>query len=312
MRFCSFLRKSDNRESWGAMSSLETVADFSSIAPDFKTFLEKDGLSKMGQLSMEMKNHPQFKMSDVVFRACMPNPGSIRDGYAFRQHVEASRKHRNLPMIPEYDEFPVFYFGDHRSIIGPGDVKVQSQHLDQLDFELEVAIVIGKKGKNIPAERADEFIAGYTIWNDWSARGLQAKEMKLNMGPCKGKDFANSLGPWLVTREGLRPKSIPSPKGERYDLSMKAFLNGEQVSEGNLKDMTFTFAQIIERASYGAYIYPGDVIGSGTCGTGCFMELNGYSSNAKWLKENDQLDLEVEGLGRLTNRIVKVSDDFQS
>lgn len=311
MRFCSFLRKDDNREAWGAMSSLDTVADFSTIAPDLKTFLEKDGLARMGQLSAEMKNHPQLKMADIVFRACLPNPGSIRDGYAFRQHVEASRRHRNLPMIPEYDEFPVFYFGDHRSIIGPGDVKVQSQHLEQLDFELEVAIVIGKKGKNIAAEKADEFIAGYTIWNDWSARSLQAKEMKLNMGPCKGKDFANALGPWLVTRDELKPKVIVSPKGERYDLGMKAFHNGKQISEGNMKDMTFTFAQIIERASYGTYLYPGDVIGSGTCGTGCFMELNGYTADAKWLKENDQLDLEVEGLGRLNNKVVKVSDDFQ-
>ncbi|MEZ4814578.1 MAG: fumarylacetoacetate hydrolase family protein [Bdellovibrionota bacterium] len=311
MRFCSFLRKSDNRESWGAMSGSDSVADFSAIAPDLKSFLEKDGLSKVGQLFKEIKNHPQFKMDEIVLRACIPNPGSIRDGYAFRQHVEASRKHRGLPMIPEYDEFPVFYFGDHRSIIGSGDVKVQAKHLEQLDFELEVGIVIGKKGKNITAEKADEFIAGYTIWNDWSARSLQAKEMKLNMGPCKGKDFANSLGPWLVTRDELQPKLIPSQQGERYDLSMKAFLNGEKISEGNLKDMTYTFAQIIERASYGTYLYPGDVIGSGTCGTGCFMELNGYTPTAKWLKENDQLDMEVEGMGRLSNRIVKVSDDFQ-
>jgi fumarylacetoacetate (FAA) hydrolase len=310
MRFCSFLRKGDHRESWGAMSGLDSVADFGTIAPDLRSFLERDGLSKVAQLSTELKNHPQHNFKDIVLRACIPNPPTIRDGYAFRNHAEAARKNRNLPMIPEFDQFPVFYYGEPRSIIGPGEVKVQSMHLEQLDFELEVGIVIGKKGKNIPAEKADEFIAGYTIWNDWSARGMQFKEMKLSMGPVKGKDFANSLGPWLVTRDELAPKKIPGAKGERYELSMKAVINGKQVSNGNLKDMSFTFAQIIERASYGCTLYPGDVFGSGTVGSGCFMETLGYEPSDKWLKEGDEVELEVEGLGRLTNKIVRVSDDF--
>jgi len=311
MRFCSFKRKSDNKDSWGVMSGPDTVADFSSIAPDLRSFLEKDGLTRFSQIEKETKNHPQLNISEVVLKACLPNPPTIRDGYAFRNHVEASRRNRNLPMIPEFEEFPVFYYGEPRSIIGPGDVKVQSKHLDHLDFELEVGVVIGKKGKNIPAEKADEYIAGYMIWNDWSARALQVAEMKLSMGPVKGKDFANAFGPWLVTREELSSKKIPGPKGERFDLSMKAFVNGKQYSNGNLKDMSFTFAQIIERASYGCTIYPGDVFGSGTVGSGCIMEGVGYAPSDKWIKEGDEVELQVEGLGVLKNKVVLVGDELE-
>lgn len=311
MRFCSFKRKSDNKDSWGVMSGPDTVADFSSLAPDLRSFLEKDGLTRFSQIEKETKNHPQLNINEVVLKACLPNPPTIRDGYAFRNHVEASRRNRNLPMIPEFEEFPVFYYGEPRSIIGPGDVKVQSKHLDHLDFELEVGVVIGKKGKNIPAEKADEYIAGYMIWNDWSARALQVAEMKLSMGPVKGKDFANAFGPWLVTREELASKKIPGPKGERFDLSMKAFVNGKQYSSGNLKDMSFTFAQIIERASYGCTIYPGDVFGSGTVGTGCIMEGVGYAPSDKWIKEGDEVELQVEGLGVLKNKVVLVGDELE-
>ncbi len=311
MKFCSFIRKNDSQKSWGFATSEDSVCDLSSIAKDLRSFLEMGGLDKLSDLSRDASKYPVLKLADIEFLASLPNPQSLRDGYAFRQHVEASRKHRNLPMIPEYDEFPVFYFSNHRSISGPGDIRVQKMHLDQLDFELEVAIVIGKEGKNIPAHKADEYVFGYTIWNDWSARGLQAKEMKLNMGPCKGKDFANALGPWLLTRDELASKKIANDKGEKFDLVMKAYLNGEKVSEGNLKDMTFSFAQIIERASYGCTLYPGDVIGSGTVGTGCFMELNGYTQNAKWIKEGDELVCEVEKLGKLQNKVVLVSDELR-
>ena len=311
MRFCSFKRKSDNKNSWGVMAGPDSVADLSSIAPDLRTFLEKDGLTRFSQVEKEIKNHPQLNIGDIVLKAALPNPPTIRDGYAFRNHVEASRRNRNLPMIPEFEEFPVFYYGEPRSIIGPGDVKVQSKHLDHLDFELEVAVVIGKKGKNIPAEKADEYIAGYMIWNDWSARALQVAEMKLSMGPVKGKDFANAFGPWLVTRDELASKKIPSPKGERFDLTMKAFVNGKQYSHGNLKDMSFTFAQIIERASYGCAIYPGDVFGSGTVGSGCIMEGVGYAPSDKWIKEGDEVELQVEGLGVLKNKVVLVGDELE-
>ncbi|RMF34480.1 MAG: fumarylacetoacetate hydrolase family protein [Chlorobiota bacterium] len=245
-------------------------------------------------------------LDQAVLEAPIPRPSSLRDGYAFRQHVEAARRNRGLPMIPEFDEIPIFYFSNHHAITGPGDVHVLPKHCEQLDFELECAIVIGKEGRTIPAERADEYIAGYMVMNDWSARGLQMQEMKLNLGPAKGKDFATSLGPVLVTRDELAARRIETPVGERYDLTMTARINGQEVSRGNLRDMHWTFAQIIERASYGVTLYPGDVIGSGTCGTGCLLELNGSKvfDPPRWLEPGDVVECEIELLGTLRNRIV--------
>ncbi len=234
----------------------------------------------------------------------IPRPVSMRDGYAFRQHVETARRNRGVPMIPEFDQFPIFYFTNHLAVTGPGDLPVQKLALERLDFELEAAVVVGKRGKNIPSSEADAHIFGYLIMNDWSARHLQMEEMKLNLGPAKGKDFATSLGPYLVTRDELASKAIPSAKGERHDLRMKCFVNGKQVSDGNLKDMTWTFAQIVERASYGVELHPGEVIGSGTVGTGCFLELNGSKiTDNQWLRPGDECVLEIDGLGRLVNTI---------
>ena len=238
----------------------------------------------------------------------LPRPLSMRDGYAFRQHVEAARRNRGVPMIPEFDHFPVFYFTNHLAVTGPGEVSVQKLAQEKLDFELEVAVVIGKQGRNIKAEEADSYIFGYTIMNDWSARALQMEEMKLNLGPAKGKDFATSLGPYLITRDELAPFSIPGKTGERHRLRMKAFVNGKLLSDGNLADMTWTFAQIIERASYGVTLYPGEVIGSGTVGTGCLLELNGSKiTDNLWLKPGDEVVMEVEQLGRLRNTIVEAN-----
>jgi fumarylacetoacetate (FAA) hydrolase len=218
-------------------------------------------------------------------------------------------------MIPEFDQFPVFYFTNHNAIFGEGEIRVEDDHLKQLDFELEAAIVIGKEGRNISAEEADEYIAGYMIMNDFSARVLQMEEMKLNLGPAKGKDFATSLGPWLVTPDELEQFKVPSKSGNKFELKMTAKHNSKLISDGNMKDMNWTFAEIIERASYGVDLLPGDVIGSGTVGTGCYLELNGtWSLEAKktgkefkpvWLNDGDSIELEITGLGVLKNTIAK-------
>ena len=231
---------------------------------------------------------------------------SFRDAYAFRQHVEAGRRNRGLEMIPEYDEFPVFYFSNPNSIIGPGDVVLEKEYFKKLDFELEIAVIVSKKGKNISKSEALNYIAGFTIMNDWSERHIQMKEMKLNLGPAKGKDFATSIGPYLVTPNELDDVKIESDDGERYNLKMKAYINDSLVSEDNFKNMTWTFAQIIERASFGTELYPGDIIGSGTCATGCFLELNQGNNNPKWLKEGDTVRLEIDRLGSLSNKICLV------
>ena len=251
--------------------------------------------------------------------APVPHPTSCRDGYAFRQHVASARRNRKLDMIPEFDQYPIFYFTNHNAIQGPGEIECMPDHFQKLDFELEVAVVLHKKGRNITAAEADSFIAGYMIMNDMSARTLQMEEMLLNLGPAKGKDFSTVIGPWLVTPDELEQYKIPAKPGHTgnaYNLEMKCVVNGKQVSAGNMADMDWTFAEIIERAAYGCDVLPGDVIGSGTVGTGCFLELNGTGvlNNAdyepQWLQPGDLVEMEVTGLGMLGNIIKKSNSDF--
>jgi fumarylacetoacetate (FAA) hydrolase len=255
----------------------------------------------------------------VELLAPVPLPTSCRDGYAFRQHVEAARRNRRVEMIPAFDQYPVFYFTNHHTIKGPGEINCMPDHLEKLDFELEVAIVISKQGKNIKAEEADEYIGGLMIMNDFSARQLQMEEMLLNLGPAKGKDFATTIGPCLMTLDQLEAYEVPCKDGhvgKSWNLKMLCRVNGVQVSEGNLSDMHWTFAEIIERASYGVDLYPGDIIGSGTVGTGCFLELNGTgklndpSHQEQWLQNGDVVELEVDELGALSNTIVAAETDW--
>lgn len=255
----------------------------------------------------------------VNILAPVPRPASCRDGYAFRQHVAAARRNRRVDMIPEFDQYPIFYFTNHNAIQGPGEIRCMPDHFQKLDFELEAAVVLSKKGRNIKAEHADDYIAGYMIMNDMSARTLQMEEMLLNLGPAKGKDFSTVIGPVLVTPDELEPYKVaakPNHTGNNYDLSMKCWVNGVQVSEGNMGDMDWTFAEIIERCAYGVDVLPGDVIGSGTVGTGCFLELNGTgllndpSYKVQWLQPGDVVDMEIAGLGRLSNTIVAEETDW--
>jgi fumarylacetoacetate (FAA) hydrolase len=246
----------------------------------------------------------------VTLRAPIPRPPSMRDGYAFRQHVETARRNRGLEMIPEFDQFPIFYFTNHFGVVGPGEVPVMPLHLQRLDFELEAAVVVGKRGRNLSPKQADESIFGMTIMNDLSARVLQMEEMKLSLGPAKGKDFATALGPWLVTIDELADRAVDGESGRQWDLTMTAKVNGIEVSRGNVRDMNWTFGQILARASYGVTLQPGDVVGSGTCGTGCFLELNGSKiTNDQWLQLGDRIELAVDGLGTLSNSFVAEKSD---
>jgi fumarylacetoacetate (FAA) hydrolase len=249
----------------------------------------------------------------------VPFPTSCRDGYAFRQHVAAARRNRGVPMIPEFDQYPIFYFTNHNSIQGPGPIRCMPDHFEKLDFELEAAIVVCKNGRNITAEQADEYIGGLMIMNDMSARRLQMEEMLLNLGPAKGKDFSTVLGPWLVTLDELTAYEVPCKNGhvgKSWNLGMRCWVNGVQVSEGNLADMDWTFAEIIERCAYGVDIHAGDVIGSGTVGTGCFLELNGTGKlnnpdyQEQWLQPGDTVTMEIDGLGKLENTIVQEATNF--
>lgn len=237
-------------------------------------------------------------LDEVRLMAPLPRPSSLRDFYAFEQHVAAASRNRGRDVPYAWYEIPVFYYGNHSAIYGP-NADIPLPRTKALDFELEIACVIGRAGRDIAEEDAEEYIAGFTIMNDWSARDLQREEMAVGMGPAKGKDFATSLGPWLVTLDELGELALGDG---RYAMPMVARVNGTECSRGNFRDIYYTFAQMIARASRDATLYPGDVLGSGTVGTGCLLELTG--GQGPWLEPYDEVELEIAGLGILKNRII--------
>ena len=327
MKLVSYLK--EEREQLGVLIN-NMIYDMEVLHPDLPNSMNmflnywEDAypVAQAGELLLKEGTRTSNKavaIKDVQLLAPVPFPPSCRDGYAFRQHVASARRNRKVDMIPEFDQYPIFYFTNHHSIQGPGDVRCMPDHFEKLDFELEAAIVICKHGRNIKAEEADEYIGGLMIMNDLSARRLQMEEMLLNLGPAKGKDFSTVIGPWLITLDELKEFEIAAKEnhtGTNWNLSMKCWVNGKQVSEGNLGDMDWTFAEIIERASYGVDLYPGDVIGSGTVGTGCFLELNGTGKLTdpnypeQWLQAGDIVEMEIAQLGRLINTIVAEETDW--
>ncbi|HUR65025.1 MAG TPA: fumarylacetoacetate hydrolase family protein [Chitinophagaceae bacterium] len=327
MKLVSYLK--EEREQLAVLVN-DMLYDMEILHPDLPNSMnlflnyweESFPVAQAGELMLKEGTRTSNKgiaIKDVQVLAPVPFPTSCRDGYAFRQHVAAARRNRKADMIPEFDQYPIFYFTNHHSIIGPGEVRCMPDHFEKLDFELEAAIVICKHGRNIKASEAEEYIGGLMIMNDLSARRLQMEEMLLNLGPAKGKDFSTAIGPWLVTLDELQSFEIPAKEnhtGINWNLRMQCFVNGKQVSDGNLGDMDWTFAEIIERASYGVDLYPGDVIGSGTVGTGCFLELNGTGKlndpgyPEQWLQADDIVELEIDGLGKLSNTIVAEETDW--
>ncbi len=233
--------------------------------------------------------------------APLPRPPTLRDFYAFEQHVRASHGNRGKEIPPEWYQLPVFYFSNPNSIYGPGDAIPIPAYTQALDYELEIACIIGRAGKDIPPDKAEDYIFGYTIFNDWSARDVQAVEMRVGLGPAKGKDFASSLGPWIVTPDELKIFSTGRPGV--YDLDMSARINGVERSRGNWQELHYSFCEMIARASASAWLIAGDVIGSGTVGTGCLLELT--AGKGPWLQPGDIVELEIEQLGVLKNQIVK-------
>ena len=320
MRLSTYKLANNNKELIGLVKK-DSLINLNEFFGDISLvdLIKKDNWKSETLKKIDEEKLVTHHINDVNLLAPIPNPNSLRDAYAFRQHVETSRKNRGLEMIKEFDEFPVFYFSNHNAIYGPQDeIKCMPSHFEKLDFELEIAIVIGKEGRNLKANEASSYIAGYMIMNDVSARGLQMKEMKLNLGPAKGKDFASVIGPYLVTPDEIKDKLIDKGgHGSIYDLKMSCFLNNQLVSEGNFKDMNWTFEQIIERVSYGTTIYPGDIIGSGTVGTGCLLEINGTGKikdsnyNEVWLKEGDVVKMKIDKLGEISNKIVSESSDHK-
>ena len=239
-----------------------------------------------------------FALDEVTFHSPI-HPTTLRDGYAFEQHVVTANRNRGREVPEEWYQFPVFYFTNPNAVFGHEDVIPYPPYTQAMDYELEIAAVIGKGGKDIKPEDAPNHIFGYTIFNDWSARDIQRKEMIVGLGPAKGKDFASSFGPVIVTHESIADKATGRPGV--YDLSMVARINGEEFSRGNFKDIHYSFGEIIARASDSVTLYPGDVIGSGTVGTGCLLELTKFQG--PWLKPGDIVELEIERIGVLRNTV---------
>jgi fumarylacetoacetate (FAA) hydrolase len=220
-----------------------------------------------------------FALDEVTFHSPL-KPNTLRDGYAFEQHVKTANKNRGREVPEEWYQFPVFYFTNPNAVFGHEDVIPYPPYTQAMDYELEIAAVIGKGGMNIKPEDAPAHIFGYTIFNDWSARDVQRKEMIVGLGPAKGKDFASSFGPVVATHDSFADKATGRPGV--YDLAMTARINGVEFSRGNFKDMYWSFGEIIARASESVMLYPGDVIGSGTVGTGCLLELTKFQGPWNW------------------------------
>ena len=244
----------------------------------------------------------RFPIADVTLLSPVAQPPSVRDFYAFETHVKNARARRGLTVPPEWYEAPVFYFSNPGALIGHDAPVTRPASTQALDYELEIACVISKKARNVAPDDWRSVVAGFTILNDWSARDVQRKEMAVGLGPAKGKDFATSLGPAIVTVDEFDDRLSAAPgAGERVDLAMGARVNGKTLSRANAKDMHFTFGQMIARASADVYLFPGDVIGSGTAGNGCLLELG--QETHPWLQPGDEVTLEIERLGALSNRI---------
>ena len=233
-------------------------------------------------------------------RRRLPEVASIRDFYAFEQHVTTCRRHRGLDMVPEWYRVPVFYFSNPASVVDhEADVPIP-HGCHELDYELELACVIGRSARDLPDDdRALDCVAGFTIMNDWSARDLQRLEMAVGLGPSKGKDFATSLGPELVDLDEL----ADCYRGGRLHLSMSASVNGRVLSRGDSGSIYWTWPQLLAHASRDTVLRPGDVLGSGTVGTGCILELTPQAVGG-WLEPGDVIELAIERLGVLRNRIV--------
>ena len=242
-----------------------------------------------------------FELHAVQVLAPIPRPPTVRDFYAFEQHVRTARQRRGLEMDPDWYELPVFYFSNPYAICRPDvDVAIPPGSAE-MDYELEVAAVVGAGGADLDPDSAEGSIAGYCVMNDWSARDIQRREMKLSMGPVKGKDFATSLGPVFVTPDELED----TRRNKSFDLEMTASVNGVEYSRASLANIYWSFGEMIAYASRGTRVETGDVIGSGTCGTGCILELSLVHGIERypWLQPGDVVELTVDRLGTLRNRV---------
>ncbi|HEX7221949.1 MAG TPA: fumarylacetoacetate hydrolase family protein, partial [Candidatus Limnocylindrales bacterium] len=237
--------------------------------------------------------------ADLAFGPPVLAPPSLRDFYAFEGHVRTMWQRRGGEVPEAWYRLPIFYFSNVSEIRGPGDPVYAPRGSSELDFELEIAALVDTPVRDLAADRAEEAIGGYTIFNDWSARDLQRDETTVRLGPAKGKDFASTIGPWLVTPDEL----AEARSGKGFDLELSARVGEVEISRGRWSDVQFSFGEMIERASADVTLRPGDLIGSGTVGTGCLLEVRD-GTLGRYLEPGDEVVLEVQRLGRLATPIV--------
>ena len=239
-------------------------------------------------------------VTDLAFGPPILRPSSLRDFYAFERHVGTMWKRRDMPIPEAWYRLAIFYFSNVSEIRGPMDPVWAPRGSSELDYELEIAALIDTPVKDLDAARGEEAIGGYMIMNDWSARDLQRDETTVRLGPAKAKDFATTLGPWLVTPDELADRR----SGKGYDLTATAEVNGHEISRASWSSIAFSFGEMVERASADVQLVPGDVLGSGTVGTGCLLEMKDESGFGRWLEPGDTVILHAERLGQLASRIV--------
>lgn len=301
MRYLTFTLPGEERARLGALIAEDRVVSLGrgDLPQDMLSFIQAG--PQMWALAEQIARQTQsvWPLDQVKLKAPLARPTSLRDAYAFETHVKTANKNRGREVPEEWYEFPVFYFTNPSTIYGPGEDIPIPTGTEAMDYELEVAAIIGVEGKNIPAGKAIEHVFGFTIMNDWSARDVQRKEMKIGLGPAKGKDFATGLGPTIVTPDELKKYTTNRPGV--YNLDMTAKVNSKELSRGNWNDIYYSFGDIIARASENVTLFPGDVIGSGTVGTGCLLELT--KGEGPWLKAGDEVELEIEQLGVLKNKV---------
>ncbi|MGY1812340.1 fumarylacetoacetate hydrolase family protein [Blastococcus sp. SYSU D00820] len=300
MRWTTYLSPQDGRQHCGLLVDDEL---FGLAHPGSLTDLLVAGADLAAQAAAARATPFEvLGLGATALCAPVPTPPSIRDFMAFEEHVVTSTRALGQEMDPDWYEIPVFYFSNPAAVRGPADDIPIAPGSQQFDFELEVAAVVGTAGADLSPDTAEQHVAGYLLLCDWSARDLQAREMRQQLGPAKGKDTATSLGPWLVTPDELEPLRA----GNGYDLGMRASVNGRPYSKGSMATIHWSFGQLLAYASRGTELRPGDVIGSGTVGTGCILELSRtHGSDAfPWLAAGDVVRLEADHLGAIESRIV--------
>lgn len=302
LKLVTFKNPSNNEHhKIGAWIDDDKIVDLKLDVSDMTQFFEQNRLAEAQTQFTELQQRRYdgedeyentYAVKDIELLAPFPRPASLRDFGVFKTHMDAASRITGKEISLEWYKLPNYYRGSTSpgSIAGHEAVVTWPNYTEKLDFELEWGIYIGKTGKNIPIDDASEYIAGFTIYNDISARDIQFRHMTLSLGPAKGKDFDNSniMGPCLVT---------PDEIGDPYNLKMIARVNGEVWSEGTTSDMYYTFEEMISFVSQSETLFPGEFLGSGTVGMGCGWELD------RWIQPGDIIELEIENIGVLKNQI---------